>query len=90
MGTVIAALLFALPSLLVLGAYFALRQNRGRATRIMWMVVAACWVAAVWFWIDYNRQFDDVGLMVRGIMAQAASTASLLATVVAFVLTRRL
>lgn len=89
MSTFLGILLLALPTLLVIGLHLIWRDHAKRVTRLAWVIVGATWVAAIWFWIDYNRQTDDVGLIVNGIIAGALTLSALAATLAALVVAWR-
>ena len=86
MGLPLALLMLAFPTVLVVAAYLIPAAKWAR--RLIWPVLVAVWAIAAWLWFDYNRQMDDVGLMVSGIMAAAVSASAALATLLAAVLRR--
>ena len=87
MTSVVAIGLLALPTALVVLAHVVLRP--GLAQLVIWGIVAAIWAAALWFWVDYGRQNDDVGLMVSGLSAMGLTFSALFATVAGMVITWR-
>ncbi len=79
----VSLLLLVLPAALVFVTHLMFRRRPKLARALNWIVVAAAWALAVFFWIRYAGVQTDVGLMVEGILAFASSFAALLATLVA-------
>lgn len=89
MNWVFSILMLASPTLLILAAWAFLRHRETLFRRLLLMIVGAVWALALYFWVSYSGQTDDVGLMVQGILAYAVSGSAFVATVVAVFLTWR-
>lgn len=87
MGSLAAILMLASPVVLVVAAYLALPAKWARILTLV--CLALVWTLTAWLWIDYNRQTDDVGIMITGIMAAALSASAAVATLAALYFARR-
>ena len=78
-----AALFLLFPLGLVIVTHFLLRKKPRLSRWAIWGILLAFWALALWLWIDYNRQGDDVSLMVSGFIAGGATLAAALASTAA-------